>query len=80
MNENRSTAAPVAMAVLLALPLLYVGSYFAVSGAIAPDRFGNTPFREFPSDGMARFYWPLLKIESSARGETVETVTLGSNS
>jgi hypothetical protein len=30
MNDRRTNAAPIAIAVLLAVPLLYVGSYFAL--------------------------------------------------
>jgi hypothetical protein len=74
MKEKRSAAAPIAVAatLLLLIPLIaYVAGYFAVSG-IAPERWGNSFLvRLFPSQSVAHFYLPLIRIESAVRGEVV---------
>jgi hypothetical protein len=68
MKEKRSTTAPVAVAVLLLLllPVLYVGSYFAVSKTRRSQL--DETYRVFPSNTVADLYWPLLWIESAVGG------------
>jgi hypothetical protein len=77
MQDRRSTRLPVVLVALLALPLLYVGSYLAVS-TYRPPR--TQPWGEmlaerlFPNRSVARLYKPAIKVEERLRGERLVVV------
>jgi hypothetical protein len=69
MHERRSSLVSVTAAlalVLLGLPTLYVGGYFAlgIDYADIPPRG-----REFPNRTLARFYAPMIQLESAIRAK-----------
>lgn len=76
-SHNRNWFTPLVVAALLLLPLLYIGSYFAM---VTPNRrvqvpiaWGNStpamitiPGREnyrFGNEWAARIYWPLEQVD-----------------
>jgi hypothetical protein len=74
MAERRWNPGPIIAAVLLLLPVLYVGSYLAlvtpggytktisgVTTTISPQSY------RWGEPGIARFFWPLEKIDRRLR-------------
>jgi hypothetical protein len=73
MKEKRSVAAPVAVAaVLLALPLLYVGSYLALAEPQCefeqrwPTRYKSRCYR-VGQHYAASVFWPLEQVDRHLR-------------
>jgi hypothetical protein len=66
MKEKRSFApvAPVAIAIVLLLPLLYVGSYLAL---VVPGGFTNNSNYRWGGMVADYFFWPLEQIDRSVR-------------
>jgi hypothetical protein len=69
MEERRSKLMPVVVALLLALPVLYVGSYL---GLVRPDGIVNEavddPFPEiryyrFGDKYAQKLFWPLERLD-----------------
>jgi hypothetical protein len=72
-NPPSSGLATIAVAILLALPLLYVTSYFSLSEARrspAPQG-GLVLIRVYPADRIAQLFGPTTKLESWTTGEKV---------
>jgi hypothetical protein len=75
MAANRS-AAPIVAALLLLLPVLYIGSYLAL---VAPNKGGvlimggrkyvRYPYRYF-KETSARVFYPLERIDRKLRPDT----------
>lgn len=71
--EERRSLVPVVVAMLLALPALYVGSYLAMVQPGQPDiDMGNGQSEAPPTyrfgDGLAdRVFWPLEQIDQRLR-------------
>lgn len=75
----KKQAAPIIAAILLLLPVLYVGSYFALAmppvnqdraNSRANNRMGNYGWngRAWPRSSFAAgFYWPLEQIDKKLR-------------
>ena len=78
MEHKRSAAAPVAIAALLLLPVLYVGSYLALAVPSPPDGepFGNRPYYRFSRSYGETIFWPLERLDPRMRREPIE-VPLG---
>lgn len=81
MDKPRSSAAPIFAAILLLLPVLYIGSYFALvipagklpKSTIAASLFASpqgiiqvSHYRLMPAFA-ARFYWPLEQLDRKLR-------------
>jgi hypothetical protein len=86
MNDRRSNAAPIAIAVLLALPLLYVGSYLAlveVSGvAIANadnEKWAWVENYRVGTNAARTIYKPLNWADRQLRPSYWETEVVDSN-
>ena len=80
MQKSRSTA-PIIAAVLLLVPVLYVGSYFAlvVPQGIYPvgDPFAPTMYYRFGNGIAQRLYWPLERIDRRLRPKAWEIDPFG---
>jgi hypothetical protein len=80
MNKQRTSYAPVVVAVfLMLLPLLYVGSYFAL---VTPGEYTThytfiapmyvpKNYRRY-ADTAGRVFWPLEQVDRKARPEAWE--------
>jgi hypothetical protein len=81
MDKKRTIAGPIIAALLLIIPVLYVGSYFALvvpSGinVFPPDdgmpggstsRIGRTYYYRFEITWGERFFWPLHQLHRKIR-------------
>jgi hypothetical protein len=66
-NHRRNWLAPFLVAVLMFLPVLYVGSYAAM---VRPTKFSNpygvgatAALYRFGGQGVRNFYWPLEQVD-----------------
>jgi hypothetical protein len=70
MKDKRSIAAPIAIAVLLLLPLLYVGSYCAI---VRRDAFIDADhtlrYYRFGRDRSRAVFWPLETLDRRIQPE-----------
>jgi hypothetical protein len=73
MEEKRATAVPVAIAVLLLLPVLYVGSYLVlkVESQLVHPGDGVRPYWSsgYRINGVERLFWPLQRLDPRMRRE-----------
>jgi hypothetical protein len=79
MEHKRSTAAPVAIAVLLLLPVLYVGSYLGltVESQLVHPGGGVKPYwsSRYRINGVERLFWPLERLDPRMRRDSAPPST-----
>jgi hypothetical protein len=81
MDKQRKSRAPLIVAILLLLPMFYVGSYLAMVLPEGQDgrieySYGrpniHIDYYRFGSDRALLFFWPLERIDRKVRPEAWE--------
>jgi hypothetical protein len=70
MEEQRSSLLPVVVALLLALPILYVGTYVALvipEGRIRNNEPFDMCYYRIDGGGVDTVFWPLQRLDKRLR-------------
>jgi len=74
MKKHR-VVAPIVAAILLLLPVLYVGSYLALVEPGPRNGWGNARYRTYrvSDEFCVRFFWPVEQIDKRVRPRAWES-------